>query len=122
MINLCIGRAKTSSCHPVSSLLFCRFLPWLFTTSRVLPFAAEYARKARREVPAEMAEKLRYYNHAMHKAAFALPASFEKQLSAVRAPARVCHSVVDYALYGAAVVAAAAAGAGVAAWLVSKRK
>jgi hypothetical protein len=84
--------------------------------------AAEYARKARREVPAEMAEKLRYYNHAMHKAAFALPATFEKQLSAVRAPARVCHSVVDYALYGAAVVAAAAAGAGVAAWLVSKRK
>jgi hypothetical protein len=80
-------------------------------------FSAFYARKARRAVPADMAEKLRYYSHAMHKAAFLLPAHFEAQLSSMRPSQTAClgHSKKDYAIY-----AGVAAAIGVAGFFIGK--
>lgn len=73
---------------------------------------AAYARRPRRAVPAEMAEKLQYYSHAMHKAAFLLPSSFESQLSAMRASQATCtgHSRKDYAIYAGVLAAVGAVG------------
>jgi len=48
--------------------------------------AAVYARSPKRAVPEAMAAKLRYYSHAMHAAAFALPRFAEDRLLKVRPP------------------------------------
>lgn len=93
------------------------FRPSCFSPSPLVFFsfallAAFYARRARKAVPAEMAEKLRYYSHAMHKAAFLLPSYFEAQLSTMRPSQTACiaHSTKDYAIYAGVLAAVGAVG------------